>query len=33
MSTEKVSASIRDIGARIVQQRGEALQIPADYDP
>jgi antitoxin component of MazEF toxin-antitoxin module len=33
MSTEQVSARIRDIGTRIVAERGEALQILADHDP
>jgi antitoxin component of MazEF toxin-antitoxin module len=33
MPTEKVRASIRDIGARIVSEHGEALQILADHDP
>jgi hypothetical protein len=33
MSTEKVRTSIRDVGARIVAEHGEALQILADHDP
>jgi uncharacterized protein (DUF2249 family) len=33
MSTEKVSERIRQVGARLVAQHGEALQILADHDP
>jgi antitoxin component of MazEF toxin-antitoxin module len=33
MPTDQVSARIRDIGARVVVEHGEALQILADYDP
>ncbi len=33
MSTEKVSERIRRVGARLVAQHGEALQILADHDP
>ncbi len=33
MSTEKVRERIRDIGARVVADHGEALQILADHDP
>ncbi len=33
MSTEKVSERIRDIGARVVAEHGEALRILADHHP
>jgi antitoxin component of MazEF toxin-antitoxin module len=33
MSTDKVSERIRQVGARLVAQHGEALQILADHDP
>jgi antitoxin component of MazEF toxin-antitoxin module len=33
MSTEKVSERIRQVGARLVAEHGEALQILADHDP
>ncbi|HWX45086.1 MAG TPA: hypothetical protein VNY52_07160 [Solirubrobacteraceae bacterium] len=33
MSTEKVRERIREVGERVVAERGEALQILADHDP
>ncbi len=33
MSTEKVRERIQGIGARVVADHGEALQILADHDP
>jgi len=33
MSTEKVSERIRQVGARLVVQHGEALKILANHDP
>jgi antitoxin component of MazEF toxin-antitoxin module len=33
MSTEKVRERIRDIGARLVAEHGEALEILANHDP
>jgi antitoxin component of MazEF toxin-antitoxin module len=33
MATEKVRQRIQEIGARVVADHGEALQILADHDP
>ena len=33
MATEKVRERIRDIGARLVAEHGEALEILASHDP